>query len=725
MKTNYNPTEIDFLKSLNDSELEKVLSQLPKVEQVTLLKELLSDPKERDKDLERKRKQRSAAAEVTIDPIADPSRRAACLADPVLFLRTYGLDDSGNSCFYNPFAAHHLAMIEAIDERSQNGGDKAVAAPRGDGKSTTALWMAIYIILAGRVRSLVIIAATRKHAQKLFKQMKKAMSRNELLMADFPEIGCCVRELDGAPQRAAKQHVDGKRTAIVWTQDEIVLPYVDGSVFGGVHVAYYGLDSAIRGGRFEFALIDDPETRDVAFSDEQNKKVEDMIDGDIAGLAGPNTAISRVILTTIQTQRSYSYRVTCRKTKPTFAGDRYGMLSQWPDDRDGWDEYIAMRQRNQADGDKDGLEALQFYLDNKDRLEAGSVVSNPHRFNRRLDAMGRAVEVSAIQAFFNRVADWGLSRVMAELQNEPDEEEVEQTLGLTAGIVMKRATHLGQNVLPIPSCKIAFGLDVGKYFSYWVKLASWGNAITAVIDYGIIENPNMTKSSEPEAVAVSLMKSLSEWRTDTLAENPPDFGLIDSGYCTDAVYEFIRQSGGSPFAAAKGWDTGRFRVGETKQGRRVFHEAYAQFMAEEKIWLYNVHTEWWKQWTQERFLTKNMTDGNFNDGSCSVFNAGRDPKRHLNFSHHICAEGREELFVEGKGIVRSWKVYNRNNHWLDAMALGHAALGVLGVRLIPRVSLVTAPQTKRPEQQIRKPDPRFKTREGGWVQGAKTKKGIQ
>ena len=120
-----------------------------------------------------------------------------------------------------------------------------------------------------------------------------------------------------------------------------------------------------------------------------------------------------------------------------------------------------------------------------------------------------------------------------------------------------------------------------------------------------------------------------------------------------------------------------------------------------------------------------MTDGNFNDGSCSVFNAGRDPKRHLNFSHHICAEGREELFVEGKGIVRSWKVYNRNNHWLDAMALAHAALGVLGVRLIPRVSLVTAPQTKRPEQQIRKPDPRFKTREGGWVQGAKTKKGIQ
>tara|TARA_R100000951_G_scaffold97482_2_gene87122 strand:- start:421 stop:2364 length:1944 start_codon:yes stop_codon:yes gene_type:complete len=647
------------------------------------------------------------------------------LADPVEFLRTYGLDDSGKSCFYNPFAAHHLAMIEAIDERSLNGGDKAIAAPRGDGKSTTAVWMTIYILLAARVRSIVIIAATRKHAQKLFKTIKRALTRNELLMSDFPEICDPVRELDGAPQRAAKQHVNGSKTGIVWTQDEIKLPHVDGSPYGGAHVAYYGLDSAIRGGRFEFALIDDPETREVAFSDDQNRKVEDMIDGDVAGLAGPNTAISRVVLTTIQNQRSYSYRVTDRKLKPTFAGDRYGMLSEWPDDRDAWDEYIAIRQRNQSEGDKDGLEALQFYLDNRERLEAGCVVSNPHRFNRRLDANGKAVEVSAIQAFFNRVADWGLSRVMAELQNEPDQEEQEETLGLTAGLVASRVSHLLQNELPTSGCKIAFGLDIGKYFSYWVKVASHGNAIGHVIDYGIIENPNMTQSTAPDAVGVSLMKALDMWRTDMLGENPPDFGLIDSGFQTDTVYEFIRRSGGSPFAAAKGWDTGRFKVGENKTGRRVFHEAYAQFQTEEKIWLYNVHTEWWKQYLQERFLTRNIVDGNFNDGSLSLFNAGRDPKRHLNFSHHITSEGEEKLFVEGKGIVRSWKVYSRNNHWLDATALAMAALGVLGIRLIPRVSLQTVASRAKPEQETKKPDPRYPHRQGGWVQGSKPRKAIR
>ena len=113
----------------------------------------------------------------------------------------------------------------------------------------------------------------------------------------------------------------------------------------------------------------------------------------------------------------------------------------------------------------------------------------------------------------------------------------------------------------------------------------------------------------------------------------------------------------------------------------------------------------------------------FNDGSCSLFNQGKDPKRHLTFAHHIVAEGREELFVEGKGVVRSWKVYNRNNHWLDAIALASAALGVLGVRLIPRVSLAVPPTHKPQKQKSTKPDPRFKRREGGWVQGAKQRRG--
>ena len=726
---NYNPTEIDFLKSLNDSDLIAVLGELPRQEQAAVLQSLMDQSSDvHDKDVDRKRSQRSRAAEVTIGAVANPARRAACLADPVMFLKTYGFEDDGSETFYNEFAEHHLAMIQAIDERSVNGGDKAVAAPRGDGKSTVAIWMSIYIILTGRLRSLVIIAATRKHAQKLFRRIKKAFSRNDILKADFPEICDCVRELDGAPQRAAKQHVNGERTGIVWTQDEIVFPFVKGSPYGGIHVAYYGLDSAIRGGRFEFALIDDPETREAAYSEDQNAKIEDMIDGDVAGLAGPNSAISRVILTTIQNRRSYSFRVTDPKIKPTFAGDRFGMLSAWPTDRDAWDQYIAMRQQGQNDGDKDGLKALAFYEANREGMEAGAVVTNPHRFNRRLNADGVAVEVSAIQSFFNRVADWGLSRVMAELQNDPDEEESEQTLQLTAGKVASRISGLSQNELPrVDECKITVGLDVGNLWSNWVKVAWFGNATGVILDYGILENQGAKTNMDQSALTASLIPSLMQWRTDILSENPPDFCLIDSGSGThvEAVYEFVRQAGGTPFAPSKGWASGRFHIGKDTPTRRCFYECAAEHQKPNRLWLYHVNTEFWKQWLQERFVAPTFDESQqFNDGSLSLFAAPNDPKRHLSFSHHITAEEKQELFVPGKGMQTKWVCKNKNNHYLDALALACAAAGVIGIRLIKRESLTERPAIpakpltqQQQAQQNQSPQNKFRTRQGGWVKG--------
>ena len=720
------------MQSQTTSELRRILSLMEPTKAGQLIAALKAAPlanqkeSENARELKRQRKKRSEAAAVTIGPVADPKRKAACLADPVLFLKTYGLEDDGTETFYNDFALHHLAMIAGINERAISGGDLAVAAPRGDRKSTVAIWMAIYIILAGHIRSLVIIAATRKHAQKLFKKLKKAFSRNELLAADFPEVCDCVRELDGAPQRAAKQHVNGKRTGIVWTQDEIVFPFVEGSDLGGVHVAYYGLDSAIRGGRFEFALIDDPETREVAFSDEQNKKVEEMIDGDVAGLAGPNTAISRVVLTTIQNRRSYSYRVTDRSLKPTFAGARYGMLTKWPTNTDLWDEYIAKRQAAQSAGDKDGLKALTFYRKHRKAMEAGAVVSNPHRYNRRKNAAGRYVEISAIQSFFNKVADWGLERVRAELQNNPVEDEVEETLGITPGVVATRISGLSQNILPnAPNVKITVGIDIGNYSSHWVKIAWFGNASGVIIDEGELITKNMIKNPEQSFLNKSLLDALLGWRTNMLSENPPDLCFIDSGsgFHQPAVYEFVRRIGGIPFAAAKGWDIGRFRLppvneqGQAAKGKRVFQETYAHYQPDAKLWLYNINTEYWKNWLQERFLTPTFDDQQkFNDGSLSLHST-RDPKRWLEFSNQICAEGREEIFVPGSGYKSSWKVYNKRNHKLDATMMACAAGGVLGLRLIARAEKIRSPaQRAAPQRKPKQPKPgRFQRRNANWV----------
>lgn len=671
----------------------------------------------------RKRDKRSHAAEVFIPLVADVDRRMRCLADPELFLRTY--NPTGEEGFTTPFAEHHKAMIRAIHERAKSGGDKAVAAPRGDGKSSVAVWMMIYIILAGLIRSAVIIAATRKHAQKLFKRFKKAFLFNDLLAADFPEISACVRDLDGAPQRASKQHVRGEKTQIVWTQDDVVFPHVPESPYGGVRVAYFGLDSAIRGGRFEFALIDDPETKDVALSDEQNHKVEAAIDSDVAGLAFPDSTISRVILTTVQNRRCYSYRVTDPKIKPTFAGERYGVLKSWPSNKELWNEYISRRQQGQASGDKDGRDAMQFYLDNFDAMNEGAEVSNPHRFSAKSET-----ELDALQAFFNRVSDWGLPRALAELQNDPEEEETPETLNLTAGKVASRLSGLRQNELPkMDGLRITAGLDVGKYYSHWVKIAWFGNATGVVIDYGVMETPGMQSATDQRAVEVALLTSLLNWRNDIIATNAPEFCLVDSGDYSAAVYEFVRRVLGTPFAASKGWDAGRFHMGTESPARRLFDNCWAGHQPNERLWLYNVNTEHWKAWVHERFATPTMNEANqFNDGSLSLF-VSDDKKKHLSFSHHIVSEMREEMFIEGKGLVRKWREISKNNHYLDATALACTAAGCLGIRLIPRVIIQDVPAERKDaekreadesgERLARVAGKRFIRRQGGWIGGIK------
>jgi hypothetical protein len=253
-----------------------------------------------------------------------------------------------------------------------------------------------------------------------------------------------------------------------------------------------------------------------------------------------------------------------------------------------------------------------------------------------------------------------------------------------------------QGEFPTNTEHITVGLDIGKYYSHWVKCAWHGNAIGHVVDYGVMETPGMATATDSKAVMAALLPALLQWRTDINSDGKLDFALVDAGDYTDAVYEFIRQVGGTPFAASKGWDSGRFRMGKEAVDRRLFIEAYAHKLAAEKLWLYNVNTEYWKQWTHERFNTATFDENEmFNDGSLSLFSAPGDRRRHLSYSHHIVAEERREIFVPGKGMTRKWVTLSKNNHYLDATALACAAAGCLGVRIIPRTSVQpTAPQVQ-------------------------------
>jgi hypothetical protein len=80
-----------------------------------------------------------------------------------------------------------------------------------------------------------------------------------------------------------------------------------------------------------------------------------------------------------------------------------------------------------------------------------------------------------------------------------------------------------------------------------------------------------------------------------------------------------------------------------------------------------------------------------------------DEKRHLSFAKHITAEEEQLVPVNGKELKRVWFVKNRNNHYLDALALACAAAGCVGIRLIQQTK-PPAPKPKPAAPQRRMTD---------------------
>jgi hypothetical protein len=656
---------------------------------------------ERDTDAQRKRDKRTESARIVIPPVVNMDRRLEALSDPFKFLKTYLADR-----YQLAFGRHHQFMIESIVSRARNGGRQAVAAPRGCGKSEIVKGLLVYLVLSELIRFPLAVAATSSLAKRLFRDFRTKFGTNQLLYEDFPEVCHPVRCLEGAPQRAARQHIDGVLTNIVWTSNDYLrLPNVPGSPYGGVKMAYFGLDAAFRGvnidgDRPDFIMIDDPETAESAKSDLQIGDREETLDKDIAGLAGQESSLTIVTLTTVQNAKCLSFKLTDRSIKPSHNGVRFGMIEKWPERMDLWEEYIAIRRANQEAGDEHGLNAVAHYIDNWDAMNAG--VEMLVDYFVEVEVEGVQLVHSAIQQAFNKIADTSLSAYKSEYQNDPDPDEQPDTVGLTAGKVASRISGLIQGEKHPDTEFVTIGLDIGKYFSHWVKVGWHGNAIGNVLDYGVMETPGMMTADSSQAVMNALLPALLQWRIDMIAETDIDFCLVDSGDYTDAVYEFIRQVGGTPFAAAKGWDPGRFHMPKERKADKIpFTECYASHLPAERLWLYNVQTEYWKQWVHERFVTATFDEQQIpNSGTLSLYAAPGDRRRHLSFSQHVVAEERRDIFVPGKGIQRKWVVVNRNNHYLDAVALACAAAGCLGVRVIPRVSLPAAipakPQPQRP-----------------------------
>jgi hypothetical protein len=160
-----------------------------------------------------------------------------------------------------------------------------------------------------------------------------------------------------------------------------------------------------------------------------------------------------------------------------------------------------------------------------------------------------------------------------------------------------------------------------------------------------------------------------------------DIMLIDSGFCSDTIFQFTNAPGVAGVYAIKGYGSTQ-KIGRGGVYRTPLTDNTAIYVGDEyhvgrhktkNVWQVHINVDVWKYRVQESLV---MPDEN----RVALFDV-RMPREHFSFSKHITSEQVVEEFVEGKGVVRRWEAKSRNNHWLDATGYAYVGADFGGVLL--------------------------------------------
>lgn len=736
METN----DYSFLSLLSESQLASLLDLHPTT--ASALKELPSQQDERQSQRELMARKRAAERDLRIPLPEDASRRNECLSDPVLFLQTYF-----GAAFFQPFTEDRRAMLQGIINAAMYGGDSAIAGPRGEGKTRLAIYGGLYLMVSGLSPFPMVIGKSQKKSENELKTIKERLQQSELFIADFPEIGVPFKAVGGWSSRARMQTVAGENTNMELAADHIIFPTIRRDqlpsdwpddvepVSCGQMLASMGVDGPIRGTNYRdkrptLALIDDIEDKEAAKSETIIARNEEIIEHDIGGLGGSGRRVSRIMLCTIQNRKCIAYKYTDPKQKPSWNGRRYRKMVKPPDRMDMVETYLQKRIERKED-DPDAREAFRYWRDNQRSIESGCVVSNVYSYDKRIHADGEPLELSAIQAYYNNVADRGADAVATEDDNDPPESVGPQGMGLTAEMVASRVSGLDKMQLPANATALTAAIDLGKYRCHWVVAAWWKGAGGCIVDYGVAEVTGTDTSLDHQASEPMIYKALLQWRDELLQKEYVDAAgqrrtvdsvFVDSGTFTNAAYEFVRQVG-PPFYAAKGVGKYKQKTQSTEKVR-AGDNMHAARLDASNLWLFELNTDYWKQWVHERFMTPTFDESNMlRRGSLSLF-VPPGKQRHSSYAQHVVSEELVTEFKEGKGAKTFWTVHNPNNHWLDATYYAAAAGRYCGISLLseseakvePRHVDAGKPKPSQP-RRVQHGASRFRTRPGGWVKG--------
>lgn len=630
--------------------------------------------------------------------IVDMERRESCRNDLLRYLTTYH-----GEAFPLAFGADHLSLIEMTQKVILEGGQVVAAFPRGSGKTTifqrAELWAGLY----GHRRYPMLISADDIKFRRLLKGLKTILENNDLLLEDFPEVVHPIRSLERISLRANYQLCRGEPTYLAWGVEQVVFPTTKESLErgnAGIVIGGGGLTgAAVRGGvvtlpsgeqvRPDAVLVDDPQTRKSAKSESQCQEREDIINGDILGMAGPGKTIAAMVACTVIYQADLADRLLDRERSPAWNAIRVPMIKSWPKRLDLWEQYDGVRRQELLQECPAGS-ATQFYESRRAEMDEAAVTYWEDRI-----LPGR---ISALQSAMDEYYTDQRS-FMAEKQNQPEATISGDIARLNPLDLVRRQVPMKRGQIPAEATVLTSHIDVQGTILFW-SVVAWSQTFGGtIVDYGNTP-PQSSRHFNLRDVRKTLKKAypghdeggvLRHGISETIkmltarvfkridgAEMRLDRGLVDARWNVDLVEAGIQLAGSGIWQPAYGvgirakdapmdmWIKKRgVRRGNhlvlQKPDRRLFLSVFYD-------------TNYWK--TE---VYRGLTVPPAHSAAINFYKESQS--HHQMYADHMAAERSTRVEARGR-IVDEWELPSNkpDNHYWDTLVACAVAASLCGIK---------------------------------------------
>lgn len=599
----------------------------------------------------------------TLPDVVNPERKEKAKGDLAFFLKQYM-----PSVFYREFDAEAMRLIKDIQDAMLHGGRKAVARPRGGGKTAISLGAVLWAGLYAHRKYLVLVSATAPLALQMIKDAIAYLCTEEMAQ-DFPEICVPIFAIDGKTQRCRYQTYRGQSTRMEMTRERVIFPTLmndDGThnENAGICIQAVSITGALRGLhitdagnrwiRPDFALLDDPQTRESAVSQSQTEERERIINGDIMGLAGHDTKIASIMACTIIEKNDLAERFLDNSKHPEWRGQKTKLVESWGGSEDAWKAYDELYKLELSGAVARGS-ASNYYTLHKQELEKDSKVL--------CDTLFADSEVSALQHARNFLIENGEYAFQAECQNEPLSRTPQAEYTINERIVAEHLSFRKRGDVGEDSQSVVVAIDINLYAISFAVISVSGSSVYEVIDYGwwLPKGKRVIWSEgEPISLQVAITEAVQNCVQDLMRTKPYSQLIqcitIDAGYEASTIYNvcsvLARQYRGKRIIPSRGLSGDKY--GEPNPAKMIRKGVLADYRktASAVVMMWDSHH--WHIVMQRGFLVPVGVSG-------AVGIYGNDPKEHSIFASQICADVLERTYLTPYGkVVAVWKNVGKN-----------------------------------------------------------------